>query len=270
MNVPLKAVYRHTMVGIRYLHPLDMANTSIFRRFQISFASEMDTNAFINLIQGVCLCKMSPAPAASHIQNTGGLNPGTALGPSSMTVQTNNIPAILQDSQYQFGPSSQLQPPLTSQGAYINNYGERTTPNTPQLSSMPPPPLPSQTLRKASSSLDLDATYNDSQNAAPGAPAQQLTQPSYMSSQTFTTPSSSQVSVRQGTMDAEKVASQAAEQKVTAHPFISALKEATSLYNLPLDVLEHSVGDVLREDGFLTLVEKLDQMWKIKSLIVKN
>lgn len=32
MSVPLKAVYRDTTVGIRYLFPVDAANTSVYMR----------------------------------------------------------------------------------------------------------------------------------------------------------------------------------------------------------------------------------------------
>lgn len=52
-------------------------------------------------------------------------------------------------------------------------------------------------------------------------------------------------------MDAQKAASPAPEQETTIYP---ALKEPTSLYDLPLDVLEHAIGDIIREDGFIPLV----------------
>lgn len=52
-------------------------------------------------------------------------------------------------------------------------------------------------------------------------------------------------------MDAQKAASPAPEQETTMYP---VLKEPTSLYDLPLDVLERAIGDIIREDGFIPLV----------------
>ncbi|KXN90996.1 hypothetical protein AN958_03063 [Leucoagaricus sp. SymC.cos] len=253
MNVPLKAVYRDTTVGIRYLHPLDATNTTMFRRFQISFATEQDTNAFIHSIQGVCPCKMSPGPAARQQRQ---MPAPPVSGTMSSSIGNNNVlTAPLQEGQYPFGsvvletqPSTGrvIQKSIPIQGTASNVL--ITTPS--RGSSMPPPPMPSQNLHRSTSSLDLNAIDGGSQNTFPSASAQQS------SSQTYTAPSSSQVSVRQEVVDVEKVAHRDEREK-TIHPFIASLKEATSIYDLPPDVLELAVGDVIREDGFVSLVSDM-------------
>ena len=43
-------------------------------------------------------------------------------------------------------------------------------------------------------------------------------------------------------------------------PFIVSLRNATSLYDLPVDTLEHLVCDVVREEGFIKLVSFLSEV----------
>ncbi|KAJ8480946.1 hypothetical protein ONZ45_g15479 [Pleurotus djamor] len=65
-NVPLKAVYREAVVGIRYLYPLAPNPNAQpkFQRFQVTFASASSALEFINSIRYVCPCRANPvAPA---------------------------------------------------------------------------------------------------------------------------------------------------------------------------------------------------------------
>lgn len=65
---------------------------------------------------------------------------------------------------------------------------------------------------------------------------------------------------------------------------VAALKEATSLYDMPQAELEKVVGDIVREDGFVKLVrscstslesqvltvfqlENMDTLWNIKGYL---
>jgi hypothetical protein len=45
------------------------------------------------------------------------------------------------------------------------------------------------------------------------------------------------------------------------------LTEPTRLYNLSCTALEQLVGDVVREDGFVRLLENVDSMWRVKSFV---
>ncbi|KZT29026.1 hypothetical protein NEOLEDRAFT_692378 [Neolentinus lepideus HHB14362 ss-1] len=62
-SLPLKAVYRDTMVGIRYLHPrvIQPHSTPVYRRFQINFSNAAAASEFINAIRNVCPCKANLA-----------------------------------------------------------------------------------------------------------------------------------------------------------------------------------------------------------------
>ncbi|KAF7437094.1 hypothetical protein PC9H_003928 [Pleurotus ostreatus] len=63
-SLPLKAVYRDAVVGIRYLYPIIATPDAqpAFRRFQITFASSNSALEFINSIRNVCPCKVNPLP----------------------------------------------------------------------------------------------------------------------------------------------------------------------------------------------------------------
>ncbi|KAF9452736.1 hypothetical protein P691DRAFT_772012 [Macrolepiota fuliginosa MF-IS2] len=264
MNIPLKAVYRDMTVGVRYLHPLNEINATSFRRFQISFTSEHDTSAFIDSIKMVCPCKKSPNPGASQQRQAINIvNPEPIIGFAPMQHQTLVLATpSTEGSQYLHGPTDPRNQPPTGQvrggpQASLANrpdVGQMTT-GTPKLVAMPPPPVPSQHSQKTYPPLDVMETGTSSQNIQPPP----FTQPSHMSSQTYTAPSSSQASASSQRIgdtnlpiDIKNTAAQLNQEP--ASPAISSvLKEATTLYDLPLDILESAVGDVVREDGFVSL-----------------
>ncbi|KAL5485103.1 hypothetical protein ACEPAI_7745 [Sanghuangporus weigelae] len=60
-GLPLKAVFRDNMIGIRFLPPdAKSSNLSEYRRFQVTFQFFGDSAAFIESIRDVCPCKPSP------------------------------------------------------------------------------------------------------------------------------------------------------------------------------------------------------------------
>ncbi|KIY74328.1 hypothetical protein CYLTODRAFT_484647 [Cylindrobasidium torrendii FP15055 ss-10] len=61
-QTPLKAVYRDSMVGIRYLHPRQLTANPTYRRFQMTFTSPATVTQFLNTIRNVCPCKPNGAP----------------------------------------------------------------------------------------------------------------------------------------------------------------------------------------------------------------
>ncbi|KAL4247492.1 hypothetical protein AB1N83_014153, partial [Pleurotus pulmonarius] len=67
-GLPLKAVYRDAVVGIRYLYPIIATPNAqpAFRRFQITFASANSALEFINAIRNVCPCKVNPLPSNTN------------------------------------------------------------------------------------------------------------------------------------------------------------------------------------------------------------
>ena len=82
-GLALKAVYRDTVVGIRYLHSRDTAATpvcedlnniipvcivsQVHRRFQITFMSSSAVLEFIDTIRTICPCKANPLPGPAPV-----------------------------------------------------------------------------------------------------------------------------------------------------------------------------------------------------------
>lgn len=239
----------------------------VFRRFQMSFVSEQDTNAFIASIRGVCPCKMSAAATS---------NPQRQLHDHAGPVPNFSM----QGSQYPYGlamPDTQLTTGTTIHACpqgYPGSSLNKSTPtvihtHVPQSSTMPPPPAPSQALRKSSSAPDLDGNDTVSSQAANQSSTPRVTPSSHLSSQTAmsssqTSASALPISNTNSLSEVEKSAIQAG-QGTPPHPLISALQETSPIYSLPLDVLEHVVGDVIREDGFVSLVSN-HQLGKLNYL----
>jgi hypothetical protein len=102
-GLPLKAVYRDALVGIRYLHPLAAMHNlnapavlvaavcacmrmlihvlQTYRRFQVTFASTDAARQFVNSISAVCPCRANPPPT-STISNPSSLSQPLATAPT--------------------------------------------------------------------------------------------------------------------------------------------------------------------------------------------
>ncbi|TFY53978.1 hypothetical protein EVG20_g9892 [Dentipellis fragilis] len=132
---PLKAVYRDSIVGIRYLHPRHSTtpvNHLSYRRFQINFASSADAEQFIDIIRPVCPCKLNgpppPALARNATMNPGAISTRPPLSISSSflasSIQTPSAPVRRTTAH----PST-LTTPQTQMPAYIKP-ADKTTPSS--------------------------------------------------------------------------------------------------------------------------------------------
>ncbi|KAJ7311529.1 hypothetical protein DFH08DRAFT_927211 [Mycena albidolilacea] len=270
---PLKGVYRDTTFGLRYLH--------VYRRFQVSFTSPSVALQLVNAIRDVCPCKTNDANLnAKDQKNT--IHPGVAsrappqrqdtvippkIAPSShhanflVNTQTqlqhmptmklpdapfvHPIPALLQssaraDPQPLEGLSSS--PVVPGPSPYQSMY-DHPMPNVPMLTGRGlPAQHPSMPLPSSSSSLPdsspLSSTANSSSTLIPPPPP----------------PPPLQVSNSAGA-DADSLA------------LTAALRDATGLYDLSHVALAKLVGDVVREDGFVRLLENMSSMWAMKALV---
>ncbi|KAF8894090.1 hypothetical protein BD779DRAFT_976132 [Infundibulicybe gibba] len=62
--------------------------------------------------------------------------------------------------------------------------------------------------------------------------------------------------------------SKAAEAAPAIAPaIVSPLQEPSNIYNLSQSSLECLIGDVVREDGFIKLLEQVSSMWRIRNLV---
>ncbi|KAF5370562.1 hypothetical protein D9758_001874 [Tetrapyrgos nigripes] len=266
-SLPLKAVYRDSIVGIRYLASRDTSNAS-YRRFQIAFTTPLEASQFIDSISSVCPCKSNAAAGA--VQSQFPIPPGHARSnllsyathnPVSTPVQTDPFlaPAVSQQMQ-RSGPS------FISSSPSIR---------TEQLAPLPPP----QAIGRTGS-----VAYPQPNFSVPYWPTTPSKQPEISVSQTSSatiaaTPSAvlfsgnstphGQLSLPKSTHQPPQTSKLCTADKATQtfDPFMSALREATSLYSLSHESLENLIGDVVREDGFTDLMEQLSTMWKVKGYI---
>ncbi|PBK58845.1 hypothetical protein ARMSODRAFT_983495 [Armillaria solidipes] len=253
-GLPLKAVYRDLVVGIRYLHPREYSANPTYRRFQITFTSAASVSQFINAIRTVCPCKANPAPAHGPVepsfQSSSTLRP--ALPPSSVALS--QAPYL---HQYPSAPAFN-NPDLTftaSQTKISRQEAPQSSQDTPLhvLSSSPvfPSLLPPIVLNGASSPLPT---------STPPAPK---TAESQSSMNSATHPSI----VPTSAPTAEPAPSQPTSSSAIKDAVLLSLRETTGLYDLPRSDLERLVGDIIREDGFSHLLTTLSTMWKVKSYL---
>ncbi|OCH91449.1 hypothetical protein OBBRIDRAFT_886969 [Obba rivulosa] len=84
-GLPLKAVFRGSVVGIRYQHPriTPAGATPLFRRFQVTFQSSSTAFEFISHVRFVCPCKANPAPPTSDLRLNASMLPSGARAPTA-------------------------------------------------------------------------------------------------------------------------------------------------------------------------------------------
>ncbi|KAF5389380.1 hypothetical protein D9757_004248 [Collybiopsis confluens] len=220
-GLPLKAVYRDSIVGIRYLNTAN----------GITFQSVGHASSFIEAISSVTPCKENNNENVSAPTYT-------MAAPSLVPSHVPNFSAVARHSS----------PSLPYTGAL-----PRPKP-TPRLSSYP--------------------TGQFTYSTASGLTVPPASLESIMLNRRlllcFFSPRlkhlSSQASI--STDYAVKSKAAACDKEVqTPDPFVFAIQEATSLYHIPYDCLEKLVGDVVREDGFIQLMENLSMMWKVKGYL---
>ncbi|SJK97456.1 uncharacterized protein ARMOST_00708 [Armillaria ostoyae] len=253
-GLPLKAVYRGLVVGIRYLHPREYSANPTYRRFQITFTSAASVSQFINAIRTVCPCKANPAPAHGPVepslQSSSTLRP--TLPPSSVALS--QAPYL---HQYPSAPAFN-NPDLTftaSQTKIYRQEAPQSSQDTPLhvLSSSPvfPSLLPPIVLNGANSPLPT---------STPPAPKTAESQSS-MNSATHPSivPTSAPI--------ADPAPSQPTSSSAIKDAVLLSLRETTGLYDLPRSDLERLVSNIIREDGFSHLLTTLSTMWKVKSYL---
>ncbi|KAJ3933581.1 MAG: hypothetical protein NXY57DRAFT_891839 [Lentinula lateritia] len=277
-GLPLKAVYRDSVVGIRYYlgqsrRQADSAKT--FRRFQITFSSANDASQFIDSISSVCPCKANSTagpPNIPQMMSAPSLVPPVLHHPiakppilnNSAYAQTvpisaafplshmhnNNIPLNQTDVFFPVTPSQRLSTYPTMHfpypGAPYASVSGMPMPSSQMLVDHPNQ-IPSSSPLLPPPSSQPPFQFGGSQahsQSAPFTPTPTQSEHPYYS--------------QSGSVN---------QQVQTTDPFVFALREATSLYDMPRHSLEKLVGDVVREDGFVHLMESLSSMWKVKGYI---
>ncbi|KAF9070096.1 hypothetical protein BDP27DRAFT_1420315 [Rhodocollybia butyracea] len=272
-GLPLKAVYRDSVVGIRYLD----SSTGTFRRFQITFSSTSEASQFVDSISSVCPCKANNAaspPAPQIMPPAPSIVPPSLLNPTNTTGSVHlahDLPFPHHVSHHAFPTSWRKLLRVCVIGHDQTNVLFPVLMNHAQISSSPPPPpsgQPSFHFNASQTNFHSHSQLSSPRTHTPTSTQPRPEQPCYSpssssvtmgSSAPFTQTSVVSENIRDGSlMSRPRATKETAEKDIqTADPFVFALQEATSLYHLSHGSLEKLVGDVVREDGFVHLVGDL-------------
>ncbi|KAJ7633002.1 hypothetical protein FB45DRAFT_520691 [Roridomyces roridus] len=268
---PLKGVYRDTTFGLRYLHgPPGLPDSEqVYRRFQVSFATASAALQLVEAIRDVCPCKSTDAtaqmkkkimPPTTRVPQSPWKDPASfASTPLPHGMPTAVIPALTfpvctvpntADSVLVAEPASKHFRPMTTLTKEI--------PSLPLiLSSSSPAP---SSYQHSSPPVPTNSTSNDHLDPLPkpnmdSFPESSPPDPSFSVDTAMPPPS---------LPSASNVAAAAEDTDID---MVEALREATGLYDLGQAALERLVGDVVREDRFGLLLEKMSKMWAAKAVV---
>ncbi|KII92758.1 hypothetical protein PLICRDRAFT_102889 [Plicaturopsis crispa FD-325 SS-3] len=258
-GLPLKAVYRDCVVGIRYLHPrvIPAGAAPVYRRFQITFSSADIAAQFIHGISDVCPCKVNPTPAPTRAMNTAPVTQNRPQQNIGASIQTQPSSRMDMDTSSQpFSSSPALAPSMANQPPG-NHLRHRAS------SSALPSYDPFTASRRRESTVAV----------APGVVSNSsLPESSPPSSSVNSNANMMPPPLPLSTSDAAvSIVPPASPQDPTTDPtkalFLASLRENTSLYDLSSADLEALVSNVIREEGFVDLLQKLDSMWKVRAFL---
>ncbi|KAF7337949.1 hypothetical protein MVEN_02018300 [Mycena venus] len=262
---PLKGVYRDTTFGLRYLYAPDSTESQtvssgrtvslsdliihrqVYRRFQVSFTTSALALQLVNAIQDVCPCKINE-PNVKDRKKTAAV-PVVASRVPVERQDTVMVPNVLasrhvgpMDATLFFSRCAKALPffPLRQDPPPYQPSYDHPMPNAPQAASTHPG-LAQHLSKPPPSSL---SSLPDSSPPSSTADSTMMPPPP---------PPPLQVSMND--VGADGLA------------LTAALREATGLYDLSYAALERLVGDVVREDGFVRLLENMSSMWAMKALV---
>ncbi|KAJ7286292.1 hypothetical protein C8J57DRAFT_1708613 [Mycena rebaudengoi] len=262
-SLPLKGVYRDMTFGLRYLHIPDSTEShKVYRRFQVAFTTCAAANQLVDAIRDVCPCKPTE-PTTQDRRRPGGV-PQSLPMPHPLSSNAWDQPSLYRsDSVARVSAHLQRAPAL------------KITNTALAFSSSPALPSSSQPERPAiaftSSPLAVPAPsvhrplYDPFSNATPQGPMfptnNDLSKP----------PSFPESSPPSSSADSAMMPPPPPPPSMSpgnADTILASLREATGLYDLSHAALERLVGDVVREDKFVNLLENLSKMWAVKALSV--
>ncbi|KAJ7681764.1 hypothetical protein B0H17DRAFT_1075604 [Mycena rosella] len=250
---PLKGVYRDTTFGLRYLHVSDSPDSpKVYRRFQVSFATAASALQLVEAIRDVCPCK----PTESNGQER---KKTVAVPLASRQVHQSVVPNAWQKT----APHPTAPVPIPVQR--VPTMRTIPVPDAPAVFTSSPSPL-------LSSQPELPPPFSASSR---GAPASSPYRPWYPAPNATQPPASTSKPLPASFPDSSPPPSSADSVMMppppplppSAETLIAALREATGLYDLSHAALERLVGDVVREDKFVNLLDSMSSMWAAKALL---
>ncbi|KAG1799742.1 uncharacterized protein HD556DRAFT_1231134 [Suillus plorans] len=284
-GLPLRAVYRDAVVGIRYLHSKTADSTSqpVYRRIQITFTTATSAAQFIDAVRPVCPCRLNPQPqppvpriptvattgllddisrrgtifpSVSQARPSMGetpLRPVSAALPSGNPSSKSNVPTFAPSTPIRFTPVS-----LSSSSTKTTSVAAPSHDST----FMAPPETPRMTIPQSSQCQAPSGSISSTKGSLPD------------SSQ----PSSSTRSTSSNTMPPPPLppsvtrSLQSENRSLESHnstrtQLVASLHDTPALHKLSHAELESIVAQVIREEGFVQLLASLDTMWRVKGLL---
>ncbi|GJE92082.1 hypothetical protein PsYK624_082350 [Phanerochaete sordida] len=325
-GLPLKAVYRDAVVGIRYLY-LSAGASPVHRRFQMNFQTAADATSFIEAVRHVCPCKANPpsqTTLARAATMTLGPTTSAAQPPASISAKMPPppVPASASTRQPLRSSATMHSRPLSSVLVPVTSWDKRPGPPTatyparPTLSSTihpspsgntavtAPPfssgptstsdaPLPlscsgdlisqAHLETSATSTITLNTVSQScsSNQSASNIIAATRSQIPYVSTPQTpcvpvaiaeTPPSPSPpTSLTAQALPKENIDAISKDMDMNVDlptPFVlPPLPGSLALYDIPKADLEAVIAEVVREEGFVKLLESLDSLWRVKAFL---
>lgn len=262
-GLPLRAVYRDAVVGIRYLHPKTVPPGSqpIYRRFQVTFGSILEASQFIDTIKPICPCKPNVQP--NQITRNSTMLAGTGLGRTSTVSDAMPSERPMPPNEPVFKPATNYRSmasiQMSSTGSGWRSSGISSTTLSSEDSGFGIcskahylPDNQRKELGAASSSNPSLASSSQPHHSSNMVP------PLFVSRNL---PRSTEM----------PVPSPAATESIELErpDLFPSLGTRPSLYGLSQPDLEHLVSQVVREEGFVRLLDGLDALWRTKGFLAR-
>ncbi|KIK40723.1 hypothetical protein CY34DRAFT_13514 [Suillus luteus UH-Slu-Lm8-n1] len=272
-GLPLKAVYRDAVVGIRYLHPRTADSTCqpAYRRFQITFTTATSAAQFIDAIRPVCPCRLNPQPQPLVTRTT----VATTGPPDGISRRGTILPAVSQPQPSMVGtplrptptillsdnPSSESNLPAFAPSTPIRFASVALSSSSTKTTSVAapshdsafftPPETPRITIPKSSQCQAPSSSINSTKGSLPDS-----SQPSssIRSSSNAMPPPPLPSSV---TRSLQSESRPVEGHDSTRAQLVASLHDSPALHKLSHAELESIVAQVIREEGFAQLVSVL-------------
>ncbi|KJA27890.1 hypothetical protein HYPSUDRAFT_35069 [Hypholoma sublateritium FD-334 SS-4] len=296
-GLPLKAVYRDTTVGIRYFHSREDGTTPVYRRFQISFMSPSDTNNFVALIKPVCPCRInaSSGPSFAVPQNqisSNGNRPAIQapyiFASANSLIPNRGQPFVPPGSGLVESALPQPERKLVSQGysPLVSNLPPSGLPLPHVPISFSSSPLRQDPLSGAGTSIALNlnsSPYRRSQSTTPAElqislppgnqallqrePTRTDEEPATTMSK-LTTPQAHYVDPPSSYFNPATNVSSApsTDHQEELQPILASLTDVASIYDLSSAALEQVIEEIIHEEKFVHMVEKISKMISIRKV----
>ncbi|KAF8650392.1 hypothetical protein AX16_005200 [Volvariella volvacea WC 439] len=257
-SLPLKAVYRDTLVGFRYAYPYPAAQpfdrnsaNQAYRRFQITFSDTSDVATFIDIIHTVCPCKPHLEPKQGNFMSDTSTSQSQPVPPlrTSTPGYFASVDSLTSPQENEFSSAPQaIVLPLAHGHAQLprqQNHGDTESTSLPKVH------LSSPVLGMSYEDFMQKLAFMVSANLSSSAPE---------------APNSSQKMPSSSSPEASPGVEYGPTLVPSSSPPTSGNINANEVFQASGDDLERIVAEIIHEDSFQNLLEKLDQLWRLKHL----